>query len=142
MSDFTGSSIFGIDLINVMNTISGDDDSIKPEQTSNDYCERCGRLGQCSQIYVCEFTTDINGLDLPYDELEYDSSEESEEGSSEESEESEEDDSSEEEEGPQTLDELLDIVYLTCTKCWRYGHFAEECESTTHVLGHKLDVYL
>ena len=130
MSDLTGSSIFGIELINVMNTIIEIDDSIKAKNTYDDYCERCGRLGQCSQIYVCEFTTDINGLDLPYDELEYDSSEED----------SSEEDSSDE--GPQNLDELLDIVYLTCKKCCRYGHFAEECESTTHVLGHKLEVYI
>ena len=124
MSDFTGPSI-------------------KPKKTYNDYCERCGRLGQCSQIYVCEFTTDINGLNLPYGNFEFksdssDSSEEEEDSSDEEdSSEEEEEDSSDE--GPPNLE---DILFLTCKKCWRYGHFAEECESTTHVLGHKLDVYL
>ena len=93
-SDLTGSSIFGIELINFMNIISGDDDSIKPEQTSNDYCERCGRLGQCSQIYVCEFTTDINGQYLSYDTFEFKSdSSESDSSDEEESDSSEEEDS-------------------------------------------------
>jgi len=128
-SDFTGPSIFST------------------KKTDNDYCERCGRLGKCSQIYVCEFTTDINGQYLSYDTFEFksDSSDEEEsdssgeEYSSGEEEEEEESDESESDEGPPNLE---DILYVTCKKCWRYGHFAEECESTTHVLGHKLDVYI
>ena len=131
MSDFIELPTFGRELINFMNTISNIDDSVKSNKSDKDYCERCGRLGQCSQFYVCEFTTDTNGYYLSHDESYFDSSDESDYDSS---------DSSDEE--PMNLEDLLDILDFTCKKCWRYGHIEEECTLTTHMLGHKLEVYL
>ena len=135
MPGFTELPTFGRELINFMNTISNIDDSVKSNKSDKDYCERCGRLGQCSQFYVCEFTTDTNGYYLSHDESYFDSSDES-------SDESDYDSSDSYDEGPMNLEELLDILNFTCKKCWRYGHVEEECTLTTHILGHKLEVYL
>jgi len=128
MSDFIELPTLGRELINFMNTISNIDDSVKSNKSDKDYCERCGRLGQCSQFYVCEFTTDTNGYYLSHDESYFDSSDESDYDSS--------------DEEPMNLEDLLDILDFTCKKCWRYGHIEEECTLTTHMLGHKLEVYL
>ena len=38
---------------------------VTKENLIDNYCQTCGRKDKCSRIYVCEYTKDFNGYDLP-----------------------------------------------------------------------------